>query len=62
MMSTKRSQASHILSNEFRRRLAVMSIPELIEVMNDQISETQKVIETLTDEIQIRLMEQSEEE
>ena len=61
MMSTKRSQASHILSDELRFRLAVMSIPELIEVMNEQISESQKIIEILTDEIQVRLMEQQEE-
>ena len=61
-MSTKRSQASHILSHELRYRLAVMSIPELIDVMNEQISESQKIIEMLTEEIQLRLMEQSEEE
>ena len=60
-MSTKRSQASHILSNELRYRLAVMSIPELIQVMNDQISESQKIIEMLTEEIQLRLMEQESE-
>ena len=60
-MSTKRSQASHILSNELRYRLAVMSIPELIDVMNDQISESQKIIEMLTEEIQLRLMEQESE-
>ena len=60
-MSTKRSQASHILSNELRYRLAVMSIPELIDVMNEQISESQKIIEMLTEEIQLRLMEQESE-
>ena len=61
-MSTKRSQVSRILSDELRYRLAGMSIPELIEVMNEQISDTQKMIEMLTDEIQLRLMEQSEEQ
>ena len=60
-MSTKKSQASHILNDELRFQLAVMSIPELIEVMNEQISETQKMIEILTDEIQLRLMEQESE-
>lgn len=60
-MSMKKSQASHILSNELRYRLAVMSIPELIQVMNDQISESQKIIEMLTEEIQLRLMEQESE-
>ena len=60
-MSMKKSQASHILSNELRYRLAVMSIPELIDVMNDQISESQKIIEMLTEEIQLRLMEQESE-
>ena len=57
----KRSQVSHILSDELRSRLAVMSIPELIEVMNEQISDTQKMIEMLTEEIQLRLMEQEPE-
>lgn len=60
-MNMKKSQASHILSNELRYRLAVMSIPELIQVMNDQISESQKIIEMLTEEIQLRLMEQESE-
>ena len=61
MKDIRRSQASHILNDELRFRLAVMSIPELIEVMNKQISESQKIIEILTDEIQVRLMEQQEE-
>ena len=61
MKDIRRLQASHILNDELRIRLAVMSIPELIEVMNEQISESQKIIEILTDEIQVRLMEQQEE-
>lgn len=60
-MSTKKSSASHMLSNEFRRRLALLTTAELLEVMNKQIEETQDMIKLLTEEIELRLMEQTKE-
>lgn len=60
-MSTKRSSASHMLSNEFRRRLALLTTAELLELMNKQIEENQNMINLLTEEIELRLMEQTEE-
>ena len=61
-MSTKKSSASHMLSNDFRRQLALLTTPELLELMNKQIEETQDVINLLTEEIQLRLMEKEQEE
>ena len=60
-MSTKKSSASHMLSNEFRRRLALLTTAELLDLMNKQIEETQDMINLLTEEIQLRLMEQAKE-
>ncbi len=50
-----------MLSNNFRRQIALMTTAELLEVMNKQIEETKDMIELLTEEIQLRLMEQTEE-
>ena len=50
-----------MLSNEFRRRLALLTTAELLELMNKQIEETQNMINLLTEEIELRLMEQTEE-
>ena len=47
-----------MLSNDFRNRLALLSTAELLDVMNKQIEETQDTITLLTEEIQLRLMEQ----
>ena len=60
-MSTKKSSASHMLSNDFRRKLAVMTTAELLEVIDKQIEETQSMISLLMEEIQLRIMEQTEE-
>lgn len=50
-----------MLSNEFRRRLALLTTAELLELMNKQIEETQDMINLLTEEIELRLMEQTKE-
>lgn len=49
------------MSNEFRRRLALLTTAELLELMNKQIEETQDMINLLTEEIELRLMEQTKE-
>ena len=51
-----------MLSNEFRRKLSLMTTAELLEVMNKQIEETQNMINLLTEEIQLRLMEMEQDE
>ena len=50
-----------MLSNDFRRKLAVMTTAELLEVIDKQIEETQSMISLLMEEIQLRIMEQTEE-
>ena len=50
-----------MLSSEFRKRLALLTTAELLETMNKQISETHDMINLLTEEIQLRLMEEAEE-
>ena len=50
------------MSNEFRKQLALYSTPELLELMNKQIDETKDMINLLTEEIQLRLMEKEQEE
>ena len=50
-----------MLSNEFRRKLSLMTTAELLEVMNKQIEETQNMINLLTEEIQLRLMEMEQD-
>ena len=60
-MSTKKSSASHMLSNDFRRKLSVMTTAELLEVIDKQIEETQSMISLLMEEIRLRIMEQTEE-
>ena len=50
-----------MLSKDLRRRLSLMTTAELIEMMNNQISDTQILIEALTEEIQLRIREQTEE-
>ena len=49
-----------MLSNEFRRKLSVMSTAELLEVIDRQIEETQSMISLLMEEIQPRIREQTE--
>lgn len=49
------------MSNEFRRRLALLTTAKLLELMNKQIKETQDMINLLTEEIELRLMEQTKE-
>ena len=51
-----------MLSNDFRKRLALLTTAELLEAMNKQIAETQDMINLLTEEIQLRLMEKEQEE
>ena len=50
-----------MLSNEFRRKLSLMTTAELLEVMNKQIEETQNMINLLTEEIHLRLMEMEQD-
>ena len=51
-----------MLSCDVRRQLALLTTPELLELMNKQIEETQAVINLLTEEIQLRLMEKEQEQ
>lgn len=51
-----------MLSNDFRKRLALLSTAEILEVMNKQIDETKDMINLLTEEIELRLMEKEQEE
>lgn len=51
-----------MLSNEFRRKLSLMTTAELLELMNKQIEETQNMINLFTEEIQLRLMEMEQDE
>ena len=44
-----------------RRKLSLMTTAELLEVMNKQIEETQNMINLLTEEIQLRLMEMEQD-
>ena len=49
------------LSNEeLRRHLASYTIPELIEIIDQTIEDTEKTIRALTEEINLRLMEEAE--
>ena len=50
-----------MLSDDFRRKLSVMTTAELLEVIDKQIEETQSMISLLMEEIQLRIMEQTEE-
>ena len=59
--SKQKGRAESMLSNDFRRKLAVMTTAELLEVIDKQIEETQSMINLLTEEIQLRLMEQTKE-
>ena len=60
--SKQRARAEPMLSNEFRQKLSLMTTAELLEVMNKQIEETQNMINLLTEEIQLRLMEMEQDE
>ena len=51
-----------MLSNDFRKRLSLLTTAELLETMNKQIAETQDMISLFTEEIQLRLMEKEQEE
>ena len=59
--SKQKARAEPMLSNEFRRKLSLMTTAELLEVMNKQIEETQNMINLLTEEIQLRLMEMEQD-
>lgn len=51
-----------MLSCDLRRQIALLTTAELLELMNKQIEETQDMINLLTEEIQLRLMEKEREE
>lgn len=51
-----------MLSDDFRKRLSLLTTAEILDVMNKQIEETQDLISLLTEEIQLRLMEKEQEE
>ena len=59
--SKQKARAEPMLSNEFRRKLSLMTTAELLEVMNKQIEETQNMINLFTEEIQLRLMEMEQD-
>ena len=59
--SKQKARAEPMLSDDFRRKLSVMTTAELLELMNKQIEETQDMINLLTEEIELRLMEQTKE-
>lgn len=51
-----------MLSNDFRKKLSLLTTVELLDAMNKQIEETYDMINLLTEEIQLRLMETTKEE
>ena len=59
--SEQKVRAEPMLSSEFRRRLSLMTTAELLEAIDKQIIETQNLIELLTEEVQLRLMEKEKE-
>ena len=50
-----------MLTIEERRSLEKLTIPELLAYMDNSIAQTQAVIRLISEEIQLRLMEQTEE-
>ena len=50
-----------MLSDDLREHLALTSTTELLEIIGTTIKDTQTTIEILTEEINLRLMEQAEE-
>ena len=59
--SKQKVRAEPMLSDDFRRKLSVMTTAELLEVIDKQIEETQSMISLLMEEIRLRIMEQTEE-
>ena len=49
------------MNDELRKHLALTSTAELLEIIDTTIKDTQMTIEILTEEINLRLMEQAEE-
>ena len=45
---------------EFRKNISKFSIPELLEIMDTVSSNAANTVEMLSEEIQLRLMEQAE--
>lgn len=60
--SKLKARAEPMLSSELRRRLSLMTTAEILEMMNKQIEETQNVINLLTEEIELRLMEKEQDQ
>lgn len=60
--SKQKARAESMLSCDLRRQIALLTTAELLELMNKQIEETQDMINLLTEEIQLRLMEKEREE
>ena len=56
-----KKMASNMLSDDLREHLALTSTTELLEIIGTTIKDTQTTIEILTEEINLRLMEQAEE-
>lgn len=56
-----KSSASEKVSNEeLRRHLSKYSTPDLIRIIDQTAAEASATIQTLTDEINLRLMEEAE--
>ena len=56
----KSSEKMSLSNEELRRHLASYTIPELIEIIDQTIEESSMTIQALTEEINLRLMEQAE--
>jgi len=54
------SEREPLCNEELRRHLAHYSIPELIEVIDQTAEDAERTIRALTEEINLRLMEQAE--
>lgn len=54
------SEREPLCNEELRRHLADYSIPELIEVIDQTAEDAERTIRALTEEINLRLMEQAE--
>ena len=51
---------ANLCNAELRRHLADYSIPELLEIMDQTMQDAALTIQTLNEEINLRLMEQAE--
>lgn len=53
-------EKTNLCNEELRRHLADYSIPELLEIMDQTMQDAALTIQTLNEEINLRLMEQAE--